>query len=310
MLSIFNVIAPVFALLGLGYVAVRIKAFPGSGVNALVAFVNNFATPCLLFKAMLASDFRTAYNPAVISPFYIGAVAAFIFGITASLVLFRNKRPDAVVAGFSGMFSNTVLVGIPVLQRAYGDAAMPVVFSIITFHSTLLITGSMLLMEFSRREGADLATTLIQAGRRVLRNPLLWGIGLGLLANIAGVKPIEPAAAFLTIMSNAVLPAALFGLGGALNEYKLSESWPHALVMAGLKLVLQPLIAWVVMVPILHVDPMIARYGVLLAAMPSGINAYVFATFYNRNINVAASTVLLSTLLSVITISAWLAFLG
>ena len=64
------------------------------------------------------------------------------------------------------------------------------------------------------------------------------------------------------------------------------------------------------MVPILHVDPHFARYGVLLAAMPSGINAYVFATYYNRGTNVAANTLLLGTVAAAVTVSAWLAFLG
>jgi len=66
----------------------------------------------------------------------------------------------------------------------------------------------------------------------------------------------------------------------------------------------------VLMVPILHVDHEYARYGVLLAAMPTGINAYVFATYYNRGVNVATSTILLSTVLSVLTVTVWLYVLG
>jgi predicted permease len=64
------------------------------------------------------------------------------------------------------------------------------------------------------------------------------------------------------------------------------------------------------MVPILHVDPSIARYGVLLAAMPAGINVYVFATYYNRAVNVATNVILISTVLSVLTVTAWLYLLG
>jgi predicted permease len=112
------------------------------------------------------------------------------------------------------------------------------------------------------------------------------------------------------MMAAAVTPVALFGLGGALNEYRLVDNWQQALTMAALKLVLQPLIAWTLMVPILNVDHEFARYGVLLAAMPSGINAYVFATYYNRGVNVATNTVLISTVLSVVTVSIWLYVLG
>ena len=80
--------------------------------------------------------------------------------------------------------------------------------------------------------------------------------------------------------------------------------------MSTLKLIVHPTIAWVLMVPVLHVDPDIARYGVLLAAMPTGINAYVFATYYNRAVNVATNTVLISTVASIVSVSLWLYLLS
>jgi predicted permease len=79
---------------------------------------------------------------------------------------------------------------------------------------------------------------------------------------------------------------------------------------SGMQLIVHPAIAWVLMVPILGVDPQIARYGVLLAAMPAGINVYIFATYYNRAMDVAANTILLSTILSLFTITGWLLLLG
>jgi predicted permease len=174
----------------------------------------------------------------------------------------------------------------------------------------VLITLAMLVMELVRRDGQPLHSALGAGLARVVRNPLLWGVVLGAAANRLGLPMIEPAAAFLDMMTAAVVPVALFGLGGALNEYRFVENWQQALVMSLLKLVSQPLLAWVLMVPVLHVDPGVARYGVLLAAMPAGINVYVFATYYNRGVNVATNTVRISTVLSAVTISAWLWFLG
>ena len=167
-----------------------------------------------------------------------------------------------------------------------------------------------LVMELVRRDGAPLHRALGTASVRIVSNPLLWGILLGVAVNLSKIELIEPVQAFVAMMAAAVTPAALFGLGGALNEYRLADNWGQALSMALLKLVLQPLIAWTLMVPILNVDHEFARYGVLLAAMPSGINAYVFATYYNRGVNVATNTVLISTVLSVLTVSAWLFILG
>ncbi len=208
------------------------------------------------------------------------------------------------------MFTNTVLIGIPIVQRAYGDAALTTVFSIIAFHAPMLITIGMLVMELVRRDGAPLHKSLCVALVRIVQNPLLWGVALGLLANRFGVKLPEPGMAFLDMMSAAVLPAALFGLGGALNEYRVSESWVQASVMSVFKLIIHPTIAYVLMIHVLHVPLEIARYGILLAAMPTGINAYVFATYYDRAVNVATNVVLISTVASVLTVTAWLYILG
>jgi malonate transporter len=310
MLDILNVVIPVFAIIALGYLAVRYRLYPAEGVRGLVAFVNNFLTPCLLFQSMLHADFDTAFNWSVIVPFYIGALTSFILGSIIAVRFFKNRPGEGVSSGFAAMFTNTVLLGIPILQRAYGEAALQVAFSIIALHASVLITIAMLTMELVRRDGAPLYKALGVAAVRIVSNPLLWGIALGAAANMANVTLVEPIEAFFTMMSAAVIPVALFGLGGALNEYRLADNWPQALTMSMLKLVLQPLIAWLIMVPLLQIDPETARYGVVLAAMPAGINVYVFATYYNRAVNVATNTILISTVLSILTVSAWLYIMG
>jgi predicted permease len=310
MLAIINVILPVFALITLGNLAVRFRLFPSDGVRGLVMFVNNFATPCLLFNALAFSDFSETFNWGVIIPFYIGAVTVFFIGLLLATRVFGRNPGEGVASAFSATFTNTVLVGIPIISRAYGEGALPTVFSIIAFHASLLLTFGMLTMELVRRDGAPLHKVLGVAFIRIIKNPLLWGIVFGVGANLLQIRLIEPAQAFVTMMAAAVTPAALFGLGGALNEYRLSENWAQALSMALLKLIVQPVIAWTIMVPILHVDHDVARYGVLLAAMPTGINAFVFATYYNRGVNIATNTILLSTVLSVVSVGVWLYLLG
>jgi malonate transporter and related proteins len=310
MFAIVSVVAPVFALMAFGYAAVRLKLFPAEGVKFLVAFVNNFATPCLLFQSMVSVDFRSAFNLAIIGPFYLGALFSLLAGSLIATKLFKNRPGEGVSSGFAATFTNTVLVGLPILSRAYGEEALPVAFSIIGLHGAILLTIGMLTMELVRRDGASLGATLWLAARRIAANPLIWGIAAGLAGNFLGVTLAEPVDAFFTMMASAVVPAALFGIGGALNEYRLADNWLQALAMAALKLVVHPLIAYALMVPLLHVDIAVARYGILLAAMPSGINAYVFATYYNRGVNVATNTVLITTVGSAITVSVWLYLLS
>jgi malonate transporter len=310
MLATINVIIPIFALMALGFGAVRFRFFPAEGIKSLIAFVNNFATPCLLFHSLVTSDLRSAFNLGIIGPFYLGAIICFVLGIIIAMKLYGDAPGVAVSVGFSGTFTNTVLVGLPLIQRAYGLEAMPVTLSIIGLHGAILLTIGMLTMEFMRRDGQSLGRTLVTALRRVGSNPLIWGIAAGMIGYFAGLQLIEPAEAFLTMMASAVVPAALFGIGGALNEYRLSESWQQALVATLLKLIIHPAIAYVLMIWVFHVPMDIARYGILLAAMPAGVNIFIFATQYNRAVNVAANTILISTIASAATISMWLLILG
>lgn len=306
MLFIFNVIAPVFCLVGLGYFATWFKAFPQDGIKGLIAFTNNFAAPFLLFRAMLTIDFSSALNPNLILPFYIAALTGFVVGIILARTQFGARPGVSVAIGFSALFTNTVLLGIPIIQRAYGDEALPTIYMIIGFHAPTLMSVGMLTMEMSRRDGRPISHALRDALKRIATNPLLIGIASGVALNLSGLQlPLFLDDATKLLVS-AVLPTALFGLGAALTQYRLSASWGPALAMALIKNVLHPALAYVMLVPLLGVPLEIARIVVLLAAMPTGINAYIFSTYFNRGTDVAATTVLIGTLLSVFTISFWL----
>jgi len=306
MITVLSVVAPVFAIVALGYVAVRTRLYPAEGIKGLIAFVNNFATPCLLFRAMLNVEFAETFTLRLMGPFYVAGLAVFVAGIVISRRLYARRPGEAVAAGMAAMFTNTVLLGIPIIQRAYGEAAMPLVFTIVGTHAAILMTTALLTMEFTRRDGVPIGQAVLGAGRRLGSNPLLIGIALGLVGNLAGISLAEPVDAFTVMMSAAIVPVALFGMGGALNDYRLADNWSQALVMSLLKIVGQPLIVWVIMIPVLGVPLETARYLILLAAMPSGINVYIFATLYGRAVDVAANTILISTVLSVLTVTGWL----
>ena len=310
MLDIIYVITPIFALMAFGYAAVRFSLFPAAGVKSLIAFVNNFATPCLLFHSISTSDFRSAFNLGIIGPYYFGAIVCFVVGIIIAQRVFGNRPGESVAVGFSGTFTNTVLVGLPIMTRAYGPESLPVTLSIIGLHGAILLTVGMVTMELVKRDGQPLGKTLLVAARRVISNPLIWGIAAGIIGSLLEVQLIEPAEAFFVMMAQAVVPVALFGIGGALVEFKLSENWKQALVASLIKLILHPAIAYVLMIWVLHVPFEIARYGILLSAMPSGVNIYVFATYYDRGVSVATNTILIATVLSAVTITGWLYILS
>ncbi|MBL4740597.1 MAG: AEC family transporter [Sneathiella sp.] len=306
MFAVLSVVGPIFAIVALGYFSVRFKLYPAAGVSGLISFVNNFATPCLLFQAMLSVDFATAFNPQYLLSFYIGAFSCFVLAFLSARIFFKRRPGEAVAVGFSAYFTNTVLLGLPIIQRAYGDESLPYLFAIVGFHAPLLMSFGMLMMELGKRDGAPLGDALKSSAKRIFKNPLLIGITLGILANLSGLSIPGLVNDVTKMLATAVLPAALFGLGGALLQYKLRESWGQALISSLIKLVVHPAIALFFSYYVFNLNPDLIRVAVLTAAMPAGLNVYIFATFYKRSVDIAANTVLQSTLLGVVTISAWL----
>src|SRR5690606_24646870 len=183
MLSILAVIAPIFALMAFGYGAVRFRLFPADGIKALIAFVNNFATPCLLFYSISTSDFRAAFNLGIIGPYYLGAIICFVVGIIIARKVFNNSPGVSVSVGFSGTFTNTILVGLPIMARAYGDGALPVTLSFVGLNVGILLTLDLVNLELFRRYGGPLGEALLLAVRRVVSIPLIWGIDAGTIAS-------------------------------------------------------------------------------------------------------------------------------
>ena len=77
-----------------------------------------------------------------------------------------------------------------------------------------------------------------------------------------------------------------------------------------MKLVAQPAIAWIIAGPLLHLGPLLTAIAVLLSALPTGTGPFILAEAYDTDRGPAAATILLTTVLSVLTVSALLAVLA
>ena len=309
MLQILEVVLPVFLVIGAGYAAVRSGRFSSEGVDGLLSFTVGFAVPTFLFLKMYQLPLGSAFDWGAIVSFYAGAFSGFALGVLFARMIGRTPG-EAVAIGFGAFFSNTVLIGVPVMTRAYGEGALEPMFGIIAFHAPTLYTVGMIAMEMSRRGGEGALAALKRAGASLMRNGLMIGILSGLALNLSGVALPEFAIDATELLASAALPAALFGIGGALTRYHLRDEIGPALAVSVLSLIAHPLIAYIGAAHIFELDPELVRAAVVTAAMPAGMNVYVFAAMYRRAEGVAAGAVLLSTALAVITVSGWLALLG
>ncbi len=307
--TIINIIAPVFIVIGAGYLAVKGKLMSNDMVDGLNRFVVLFAIPCLLFNATSTLDLGAAYDWRVLISFYTGAALNFVIVTTLAIKLFHRPPGEAVAIGFGALFSNLLLLGLSISERAYGAQSLDPAYAIISLHAPFCYLLGITAMEFMGARGPTVLGTASKVVKAMFRNSLMIGLGLGFMVNLSGMALPDVAQSAVDMISRAALPAALFGLGGVLTRYAVSDTIYEAGMVSSLSLILHPTIAYGLCL-LLLVPEATTRSVVLLAAMAPGVNAYLFAAMYNKALNTAASAVILGTSFSVITISIWLWILG
>ncbi len=308
MQALVDVILPVFLVIGFGYLAVWRNWFSDAGVNGLMKFTQNFAIPCLLFSAIAGLDLSASFDLRLVFSFYTGALSGFVLGLFGALVVFKRPIEDAVVIGFCCLFSNSVLLGLPLTERAYGPDALEANFAIIALHSPFCYGVGITVMEVVRAKGQAGPALLTRVLKAMFSNALIVGIVLGLLVNLSGIALPQVMQDGLDLMSRAALPAALFGLGGVLASYRPEGDMRLVIYICLVSLIVHPLITrGLGLMVSLPVDA--TRSAVLTAAMAPGVNAYIFASMYGRAMRVAATAVLVGTGLTILTAWVWLGVL-
>ena len=306
---LLQVILPVFLVIGFGYLAVWQKWFSDSGVEALMKFTQTFAIPCLLFRAVSTLDLGQTFHFALLGSFYFGAVCGFCLGLFGARFLFKRTWDDSVAIGFCCLFSNSVLLGLPITERAYGTAALTANFAIIAVHAPICYGIGITIMELVRGRGSSAQELLRKVLQAIFKNALVIALGLGFFVNLLGIILPVILTDGLDLLANAALPAALFGLGGVLVRYRPEGDLRVIFYICAISLLVHPSLVWITG-HYFELSDTDFRSAVLTAAMAPGINAYIFANMYGTARRVAASAVLISTALTILTASFWLYALG
>ena len=275
-----------------------------------MVFTQSFAIPCLLFRALIDLDLAAAFDPGLLVAFYAGAVVAFGLGILGARRLFHRRPGEAVAIGFGALFSNSVLLGLPIMERAYGPGALAPSFAIVSIHAPFCYLLGITAMEFARADGRGLAGTMQAVGRAMFRNALMIGLALGFAVNLSGLVAAQhrprrarhdgrrrfARGAVRARRRAHPLRDPRLARGGRHDRGAVARPAPGGHLGAARGVFALP--------------PEFLRAAVVTAAMAPGVNTYVFASLYARGQAQAASAVLLATGLSVVTVSAWLTLLG
>lgn len=305
MSDILLVVVPVFLVVAAGYLAAWRGIIAPEGIDGLMKFAQSIAVPMLLFRAISTLDLATVLDPRLLIAFYGGAVTGFVVGLTGARFLFGRTWDDAVAIGFVGLFSNSLLLGLPITERAYGPDALAANFAIIAFHAPFCYILGITVMELVRAQGTALAAIPGKVARAVLVNPLIIGVLLGFAVNLTGLWLPEPVTSALDLIARAGIPAALFGLGGVLLRYKPEGDMRVILFIVGVSVMLHPTVVWFLGHALgLSIGDL--RSAVITASVAPGVNAYLFADMYGRARRVAASAVLIGTACTLLSASFWL----
>lgn len=308
-MSIVVVILPVVILAFLGFLAARFGIIRPGETGALSRFVFNIALPVLLFDSLSHVTLPPQIDWLFLLSYYAVVLVIYGLGMWLSHRWFATPRQEQGIFGLGASYSNLMLVGLPIILAGLGDEALLPLFLLVSVHSAVLFFLTAVLAEGgdwnSQRAGQMAKDTL----KTLVRNPIVIGIALGLAVNLLRLPVPAVLDEALSTLGQSALPLSLIVLGASLSTYHVRGHFREASLIIGLKLLVQPVLVWVLVFPILRMDPLWGTVSVMAAGMPVGISAYIFAQNYHSGVAVLSTAVLLSTVLAVISQSVWLALL-
>jgi predicted permease len=289
----FELAAPLFVLVLLGLALARSGAFTAAASAGLSRFVFTAALPALLFRMMSGLARLPPVDARLLLAFFGGCLLVFVVGRLLGRTLFGLDGVGQSVFALGGIFSNNVLLGVPLARAALGEAALPSVALVLVFNALLLWTLVTVSVEWARHGELSLRGFGATA-RSVLTNPIVAAILAGALFGLAGSTMPPLLDTPLRLVGDAAAPLALIVLGMGLAEYGVRAGWREGSVIALLKLVVQPLVVWL-LARFLALPPLETQVVVLLAALPVGVNVYLMAREFRSMESAVATSMVLTT---------------
>jgi predicted permease len=286
-------------LVFVGYALMRLFNWPKAMADHMTRFVFSVVLPAMLFRLM--SDFSKLppVDARLLIAFFGGCLVVFVIGRAIAWQIFKLNGVDQSIFALGGVFSNNVMLGLPLAKVALGEAAVPSVALVLVFNALFLWTLVTVSVEWARH-GSCSVRGFAKAARAVLLNPIVAGILTGTLFGIIGLPLPALVDQPVAMLGQAATPLALVALGMGLTEYRLRDDWRISLAISAVKLLVQPLVVWL-LARLLGLGSLETQVVVLLASLAVGVNVYLMSRQFEALEGPVAGSLILSTGLAALT---------
>ncbi|WP_070887020.1 AEC family transporter [Pseudomonas sp. D1-3] len=309
MLQILQITAPIFLLIGLGYLAAMGGLLNREQVRGIGAFVITFAMPALLIRTLGTSPIQQTLVPGYLMAYAFGSLAAFTLAFGVSRWVRGDNLSGSAINAMGMSVSNSGFVGYPLVAAAIGSPAVLGMAMGMLVENLLMIPLALVLAEAGKQQGGGGLKVLGMTFGRLLKNPVIVGIIIGLGVSLLGIeippllfKPID-------MLAGVSAPLALFVIGAGLFGMKARGVWLDAAWISGGKLILHPLAVLGAFTLVPGIDPVMKAVGVLFACSPMMSIFPILGQRFGLEDRCSA-TLLVATVLSFFTISVALVFIG
>ena len=244
--EIAAVILPVFLLVILGFFACSVHLLEKWFVDNLAKLCQDFGIPFLLFFNLAIIDLNNAFDFQILICFYISMVISFLVINWISYFIFKQTYKNSIILGFCAMFSNGVLLGLPISERAFGSESLFINYTIIVGHAPLCYLVGITLIEVMKTDKTSFFSGLGSSLKAIFYNNLAIGILLGIGFNILKFEFSVNTKELLRIGTVWIIPVSLFTMGGVLYFYRITNSYKITITIIFTSLFLQPAVVKIV----------------------------------------------------------------
>jgi malonate transporter len=302
--SILNTVLPVFGMIVLGFGFAKAGIFDAKAGRGISLFVFNVAIPALLFKTVATMEPQQAAPWDLWIAFFGGLAVTWIAAAFASRFIESLNVSGGAAASMAAGFGNLALLGTPLALSHFGQQVAIPLGMILSIHAPILWFAAMLHRELSRHSGSfSLARTAKELFQNLATNAIVLGLIAGSLWRFTGLGIHPVAGTMLDMLADASVPTALFALGVSLAGYSLKGSWSGMFALIALKMVLMPVLVFLMVRYVVDIPPLWAQVAVLFAAMPTGANAFLFSQRNDEAVAAVSGAIALGTGLAAISAS-------